>query len=195
MSYKKQIAIIFIALIGVYYLYRATTYYRIIASSMIDKTFDTRSNPVYDGEVEPPMPNLFTITPDDVGVDLNKNGIRDDVDIWINRTGKNYNQRMSLRQYARASEKFLLNCKNKDEKNLQAVIDEWSSGKHCLWLIYDPDNKLKLDELPHNSINILFGWFYSKRYWDYLNHNSPTIGYDDDSKKHLICKFNISQER
>lgn len=55
---------------------------------------------IVDGFKTPPMPDRDLNDKDVLGVDLNNNGIRDDIEIWINYVGKNYNERMALRQLA-----------------------------------------------------------------------------------------------
>ena len=65
---------------------------------------------IFDGEVEPPMPNREENDKTCLGIDTNNNGIRDDIDIWINRTALDYNERMAMRQYARAEQEELRAC-------------------------------------------------------------------------------------
>lgn len=53
----------------------------------------------FDGFLEPEYPKASE-NKSLYGVDSNKNGVRDDVEIWINRSLKTYNERMVARQYA-----------------------------------------------------------------------------------------------
>lgn len=55
---------------------------------------------IVDGYKTPPMPDRDLNDKDALGVDSNNNGVRDDIEIWINYAGKNYNERMALRQFA-----------------------------------------------------------------------------------------------
>ena len=55
---------------------------------------------IVDGYKTPPMPDRDLNDRDALGIDSNNNGVRDDVEIWINYAGKNYNERMALRQLA-----------------------------------------------------------------------------------------------
>lgn len=54
----------------------------------------------FDGYEEPAMPEQNENDKTFLGVDENKNNLRDDVEIWINRFANNYNERMALRQAA-----------------------------------------------------------------------------------------------
>lgn len=65
----------------------------VVKMKMEDKT----SNPIFDGIAEPDMPNMDLNNKTVLGIDSNNNQIRDDIDIWINRTFENYNDRMAIR--------------------------------------------------------------------------------------------------
>lgn len=67
-----------------------------------------------------------------LGIDSDKNGIRDDVDIWINRTGKNYNERMALRQLARAEQFKLDVCSQKNYSLSTKACQQEMSSITCL---------------------------------------------------------------
>jgi len=140
-NHKRNSIIIIASLIILYLGYKYSEYYRIIGFAMISKSLDSNPNPIYDGEKEPPMPNLLKIVPDELGFDSNKNGIRDDVEIWINRTGKNYNERMALRQYAKTSEKLLKECRyvKTGHKELQDLMNQLTKGQSCIVHIFDRD--------------------------------------------------------
>jgi len=50
------------------------------------------------------------------GIDADNDGLRDDVEIWINETIKERNERMAIKQYARDQIKFMMgHNKSKDE--------------------------------------------------------------------------------
>jgi hypothetical protein len=55
----------------------------------------------FDGELEPVFPDDKENSSDYFGVDSNKNGVRDDVEIWINRNFQTRNERMAYKQYQR----------------------------------------------------------------------------------------------
>lgn len=60
----------------------------------------------FDGELEPPLPDPIENKKTVAGIDVNKNGVRDDVEIYINRTYDNPNIRMALKQYIREHSAF-----------------------------------------------------------------------------------------
>lgn len=68
---------------------------------------------IFYGETEPDAPDLQINNKTLQGIDSNKNGIRDDLDIWINRTALNQEEMLSMRQYARELQIVLKNCELK----------------------------------------------------------------------------------
>ena len=98
MNFKKLASLLFLLLFFV----SCNDYEKIMGPALKTKMSDKNPNPVFDGEIEPPMPNPWENDKTLLGIDTNNNGIRDDIDIWINRTGKTYNERMALRQLAKA---------------------------------------------------------------------------------------------
>lgn len=53
---------------------------------------------IVDGELEPPFPEK--LGDDAIGTDINENEIRDDIEIWINFTAKDSNERKAMKQLA-----------------------------------------------------------------------------------------------
>jgi hypothetical protein len=98
MDLKKYFSLLFLLLFFV----ACNDYEKVMGPALKVKMGDKNPNPVFDGEVEPAMPDPSENDKTLLGIDSNKNGIRDDIDIWINRTGKTYNERMALRQLAKA---------------------------------------------------------------------------------------------
>ena len=82
---------------------------------------------IFDGEIEPEFPDEDENEDTILGVDVNKNGIRDDVDIWINYVGINRNHRMGLRQFAKAQNKRLIVGSTYSDSQVidQAAKDVW----------------------------------------------------------------------
>lgn len=62
------------------------------------------------GEVEPAIPDLKINDQTIQGIDSNDNGIRDDIDIWINRSALNKDEMLAMREYARALQEKLKSC-------------------------------------------------------------------------------------
>jgi hypothetical protein len=67
-----------------------------------------------DGELEPPAPNHFEDVKTIEGIDSNKNGVRDDIERYINRAFPNRDLRMAAKQFAR-DYILLMVAKTKDE--------------------------------------------------------------------------------
>jgi hypothetical protein len=98
MKLKNLTAFVFL----LFFFVACNDYEKIMGPALKAKMEDKNPNPVFDGEAEPTMPDPKENDKTVLGIDTNNNGIRDDIDIWINRTGKTYNERMALRQLARA---------------------------------------------------------------------------------------------
>jgi hypothetical protein len=58
---------------------------------------------LFDGDEESMFPNLIEINKTINGFDANKNGIRDDLEFWINRTFKNQILRKQIKVYVKAT--------------------------------------------------------------------------------------------
>ena len=86
---------------------------------------------VFDGEVEPHMPNKTENNKTMTGIDSNNNGIRDDVDIWINRNARTKNEIRVFRQYARAMFKSFITCEIKDEKSAEYIFTNLLNSQFC----------------------------------------------------------------
>lgn len=86
---------------------------------------------VVDGEIEPDIPNEKENNRTLLGVDANKNGIRDDIDIWINYVGFNYNHRMSLRQFAREEVKRLVAGASENTSAYEQVAKDFYDASQC----------------------------------------------------------------
>ena len=65
------------------------------------------------GEEEPEIPNKEANSRTLVGLDSNNNGVRDDIDVWINRNALTQNESLAMRQYARARQEWLRVCEQK----------------------------------------------------------------------------------
>jgi len=96
------------------------------------KTRDKDKNPIFDGEVEPPIPNKTKNEETVLGIDSNKNGIRDDVDIWINRTARSSNERRAMREVAREEQKWLKVGINPTRKEVNEVAVALDYAAICL---------------------------------------------------------------
>jgi hypothetical protein len=97
-------------------------YHKTIDDSLKIKKLDNSVNPIFFGEVEPPIPSKEEIEDQEIGIDRNNNGIRDDIDIFINRTFKEYNFVMAARQFAKTYENFYR--KQVEWEKIKKEIDE-----------------------------------------------------------------------
>lgn len=111
-------------------------YRKLMEPALKAKLADKNPHPVFDGEEEPPIPTEKELNDSFLGVDKNKNGIRDDIDIWINRTGKNYNERMAMRQLARADQDFVKAAVEKRESDAERLWNKSEEASYCIAVIF-----------------------------------------------------------
>lgn len=108
------------------------------------KNADKNPKPIFEGVLEPSFPDFDKNDSDFMGVDSNFDGIRDDVEIWINRTGKDFNERMAMKIYARqVSEMYKDITKFKKESSTmflcpqkQILIDAINRADRCMDVIF-----------------------------------------------------------
>lgn len=86
---------------------------------------------IIDGELEPPFPSKKENNRTLLGLDVNKNGIRDDIDIWINYVGRDSNHRMALRQLAREEVKRMLAGASKNTEAYNQIAKDIWDGLLC----------------------------------------------------------------
>lgn len=148
---------------------------------------------VFDGEVEPNFPdknNDKTL----LGIDENKNGIRDDVDIWINYVGISYNHRMALRQLAKQEVKRLQAGAFEDSASYaQIAKDIWDGG---LCSAYVEHGNFKCEEYPSLMIDQII-YNTSLRRKSYENFRKSTVVYKSNienmntKREYLACGFKV----
>ena len=130
-----------------------------------------------------------------LGIDSNVNGIRDDVEIWINNNTSNtpekdmYNVRMALKQIAKDVQS---NMKNKDnrEKSIQhgrAAIDSFS----CLQDVTSPEESERFTadlqiQLYGSTMDRLKAWAKLQG-----NLSGQTFSVSDKKQKGSTCGFNL----
>tara|TARA_R110000868_G_scaffold344396_3_gene605424 strand:+ start:964 stop:1755 length:792 start_codon:yes stop_codon:yes gene_type:complete len=101
---------------------------------------------VYDGNPEPPYPDLAEDVKTLEGIDADKDGFRDDLEIWINRNGKTSNVRNLLRQSI-SSDLSILKSKDK-ENGGRRMLHEMVRTGGCLSLIANADYE-EISNLMH----------------------------------------------
>jgi len=96
------------------------------------KKSDKNPNPIFDDEVEPPIPDKSENDKTVLGIDSNHNGIRDDMDIWINRTARSSNERVAMRRFALEHQKWLKVGLNPTRKEVDEVAASEDYAGICL---------------------------------------------------------------
>lgn len=94
----------------------------------------------FDGYEEPVMPDQNENEKTALGIDANKNKLRDDLEIWINRFGKNYNERMALRQAAMNLEYKLIAAVKNDKKIISHAASLSYTDTECLRFIFGEES-------------------------------------------------------
>ena len=64
------------------------------------------------------------------GIDADNDGLRDDVEIWINETIKDRNERMAIKQYARDQIKFMMGY-NKSKEEVIKLHNQRMNSREC----------------------------------------------------------------
>lgn len=149
------------------------------------------SNQIIDGEVDPPIPDRSENDKTILGIDNNKNGIRDDVDIWINQTALNYNERMGMRQFARAHQERLRACKEKNKNEIPKVESEVGHADSCLGAV--SDYQRGGETMSHMILKIIMNTNLRRecpKYFDQYNYSFGGNGALSGSP-HMNCKFVI----
>lgn len=102
---------------------------------------------VFDGEYEPAIPDEEKNLKGHLGLDSDHNGIRDDIDIWIDRTGFSFNERMAMKQYAKALQVLLGNCDALKSSQTLVDLESLSKSRVCLRVISDYERGGKFDSV------------------------------------------------
>lgn len=142
------------------------------------------------GEVEPNIPNKDENSQTLLGIDSNNNGVRDDIDVWINRSALTQNESLSMRQYARARQDWLRVC---DQNLLDQVIvvnKKVENATTCLTMMSDYKRREKnyaKDKLELLILNIKSRIdcheFYAK--------NSKTTPIAVGENTNFSCEFKV----
>ena len=125
-----------------------------------------------------------------LGVDSNMNGVRDDLDIIINRNFKDYNERMAAREFVRSFKNWYAICDKKSHDSMIIIptILEIESAIECLKFINTQTNVLLIAHLK--LINkILFNNTARENCFDYYKELSSK--YQSNVNNHSKCKFPI----
>lgn len=101
-----------------------------------------KPNPVFDGVVEPDFPDEKENNKTLEGVDSNHDGVRDDIEIWINRTAEDQYVRWAMKDYYK---KALIMYKSFQDNQTELVIHkaraEMSDVAVCVSVLLVPYEK------------------------------------------------------
>jgi hypothetical protein len=111
-------------------------YDQLMKTALFKKAKDPNPHPVFAGEVEPDYPNEDENNKTLLGIDKNNNGIRDDVDIWINRTGENDNEIMALRQRTRGFQSYLKAIDDNRSDLAESTLNLVIRSGYCIDVIF-----------------------------------------------------------
>lgn len=142
----------------------------------------------FEGEIEPSIPNTEINSKDHPGLDTDNNGIRDDIDIWINRMGVSANERLALRQYARALQIVQKKCQGNISHDL-TDSENLAQAKRCLSMISDYEREEKGQALKMLNILIANTDLRKTCYTDGKNIEKDTVVSIDLLKEN--CKFEV----
>ncbi len=170
-----------------YFKFQETNYDSIIARAA-KKQRDFAEFVDFYGEIEPSIPDKTINSKTILGIDTNNNGVRDDIDVWINRTAYDQNETKAMRQYAKSGQDLLKLCKEQNLKYIKSMQNKLLKAEKCLASISDYQRKElsfakeKLKILLYNTSERIS----CKEY--YLKH-AEAQRISDDS--HFHCDFDI----
>lgn len=166
-----------------------------------DKTIsDARDNKhnhpevrVFDGETEPSFPNEVENNKTLLGIDENRNGVRDDLDIWINFVGRDRNHRTALRELARVYSEMLIAGNETNSGLIQKSARNFYDARACASFIewdrnFEEKASTQMTKLVYNTdIRIQTSKSYHSITFMYeSNHEGMHAG-----KEYIGCKFEI----
>ena len=138
-----------------------------------------KANPIFDGVVEPDFPDEKENNKTLEGVDSNNDGVRDDIEIWINRTAEDEYVRWSMKDYYRFMLEFFQALgQNLPEDKIHSKLSVWTAIGGCtftLLLPYDHEHFKKHKEDG--------GIYYSKMFDNVLFPNNL-------KRSELVSKWN-----
>jgi len=148
---------------------------------------------VFDGETEPAFPDEARNNETLLGIDENKNGVRDDLDIWINFVGRDRNHRFALRELARVFSERLIAGHEANSGLIQKSARNFYDARACsLFIEWD----FKFEESPSILMtNLVYNT--DSRIQTSKNYQSITYIYESNhermyvGKEFIACKFEI----
>ncbi|MBC7430197.1 MAG: hypothetical protein H7336_16405 [Bacteriovorax sp.] len=146
----------------------------------------------FDGAVEPKFPDEEENNKTLEGVDSNHDGVRDDIEIWINRTAEDEYVRASLKEsYRKQIDFFNSLYHNEPEAKVHPRLSTYSAVDGCVAILTAAYDKTYLSKYKKDATtfytNVLVNIFFSNTSlraeqiskWNGFNFNG-TIGGDSD---------------
>lgn len=119
------------------------------------KTLKNYTNFVIDESMEVAIPNEKENNKTLEGIDQDNDGIRDDIQRWINELSETYEVKQALKQAARGLQLSIVNSDKGKEVALQS-LDLFMSGKECIIAHKNfPNHRPLMDKLKQESLNTL----------------------------------------
>lgn len=130
------LVVIYITFITVRYILKPTQYELEMIRAYAIKVAHPEMT-IFEGFSEPPIPDREESEKTLLGLDVNKNGLRDDVEIWINRTQADPNIRNALRQLHFVYQKLMTVREDYEFKKIDAdkvnlCFHEEAAARQCL---------------------------------------------------------------
>jgi hypothetical protein len=171
---------------------RTKDYERIMKPIVEIKTNDQEVR-VYDGITEPALPDFEENDKTIMGIDANKDGVRDDIEIYINRTYEKANVRRALKQYVVGKYAVLRLAEDVDSSLALKTVERSSAILDCLSFVlpdYDFEMISKVNDLIFNTKDReeKFNYSYGKIGVGQLVGKSHEHNYEEWNR---YCEFEI----
>ncbi|MBC75720.1 MAG: hypothetical protein CME64_06870 [Halobacteriovoraceae bacterium] len=160
------------------------------------------SRNMVDGKLEPPEPGFFENDKTIGGIDSNNDGVRDDIERWINREfpgEENYNKRMACKQYAKEVRNIQIHIDDEEMLNKHSFL--WIDADVCVLYVYtdlikDPYGKQvkqgdKILEKSNNTKERVKAWMVADRNFAGKSHALPPR----QEMRRKKCEFEIKPRK
>jgi len=139
-----------------------------------------KANPVYNGFAEPDFPDLKENNKTIDGIDSNKDGVRDDVEIWINRIADDDYVRIELKHLYKTSMSVHKSVWEDEPIEIQSEKSfQYTSNLICLGMVLRPFRKKYLSQGIERD--------------RFLNQQISAITFNTYQRQQLVAKINSFQ--
>lgn len=204
---KIGIMVVGIGAIGLYSVFKKSEYDKLmdpIKEIKEKEVLEGKAAPTYEGIVEPSFPDEVENNATLEGVDSNGDGVRDDIEIFINRTAEDANIRKTLKMYYRESISLLMLIdQTREESEVKNKLNEKLSSMFCLSIAADYLDKSYLDkyrkdvdQYKFSQIEILFlnSEKRKKMNSQYENFNIRGLVGADEESNVIYCNSVLGEE-